>query len=82
MRWCSFTNELTYLVLISSLGIAVGDVTLVLSPLMYNLQDEYGAVKKTLKDILTINTCAHESCGRGVVVNVFASHEPFDTRGR
>ena len=44
-------------------------------------RNEYGAVKKTLKGILTINTCAHEFYGRGVVVNVFASHEPFDTRG-
>ena len=39
MRWCIFTNELTYLVLITSLGIAVGDVTLVLRPMMYNVQE-------------------------------------------
>ena len=56
MRWCIFTNELTYPVLISSLEIAVGDVTLVLRPVMYKVQDEYGAVKKTLKGILTNST--------------------------
>ena len=55
MRWSIFSNELTYLVLISSLGIAVGDVTLVLQPVMYKVHDECVAVKKTLKSILAIS---------------------------
>ena len=51
-----FTHALTYPVLISSLEIAGGDVTLVLRPVMYKVQDEYGAVKKTLKGNSFIST--------------------------
>jgi len=47
-------KALMYPVLISSLGIAVGISTLVLSTLVYRVHDEYGAVEKALEDILTI----------------------------
>ena len=44
-----------YPVLISSLGIAVGISTLVLRTLVYRVHDEYGAVEKALKGIVTIS---------------------------
>ena len=48
-------KALMYPVLISSLGIAVGISTLVLSTLVYRVHDEYGALEKALKGILTIS---------------------------
>eukprot|EP00450_Noctiluca_scintillans_P039529 CAMPEP_0194476724 /NCGR_PEP_ID=MMETSP0253-20130528/589_1 /TAXON_ID=2966 /ORGANISM="Noctiluca scintillans" /LENGTH=103 /DNA_ID=CAMNT_0039315621 /DNA_START=1 /DNA_END=308 /DNA_ORIENTATION=- len=49
-------KALMYPVLISSLGIAVGILTLVLRTVIYKVHDEYGAVEKALKGILTIST--------------------------
>jgi len=49
-------KALMYPVLISSLGIAVGVLTLVLRTVIYRVHDEYGAVEKALKGILTIST--------------------------
>ena len=48
-------KALMYPVLISSLGIAVGISTLVLRTLAYRVHDEYGALEKALKGILTIS---------------------------
>ena len=48
-------QALMYPVLISSLGIAVGISTLVLRTLIYRVHDEYGALEKALKGILTIS---------------------------
>ena len=48
-------KALMYPVLISSLGIAVGISTLVLRTLVYRVHDEYGALEKALKGILTIS---------------------------
>ena len=62
-----------YPVLISSLGIAVGIVTLVLRTVTYKLHDDYGAAQKSLKGILTISTVLMSPvwCCRG---NVRAKH--------
>merc|ERR1712012_956952 len=49
-------KALMYPVLISSLGIAVGVLTLVLRTVIYKVHDEYGAVEEALKGILTIST--------------------------
>merc|ERR1712012_1406545 len=49
-------KALMYPVLISSLGISVGVLTLVLRTWVYRVHDEYGAVEKALKGILTIST--------------------------
>ena len=48
-------KALMYPVLISSLGIAVGISTLVLRTPAYRVHDEYGALEKALKGILTIS---------------------------
>ena len=48
-------KALMYPVLISSLGIAVGISTLVLRTLVYRVHDEYGALEKAQKGILTIS---------------------------
>jgi inorganic pyrophosphatase len=49
-------KALMYPVLISSLGIVVGIVTLILRNVIYRVHDEFGAVEKALKGILTIST--------------------------
>merc|ERR1712107_825380 len=49
-------KALMYPVLISSLGIAVGVLSLILRTVIYRVHDEYGAVEKALKGILTIST--------------------------
>ena len=49
-------KTLMYPVLISSLEIVVGIVTLTLRNVIYRVHDEFGAVEKALKGILTIST--------------------------
>ena len=45
-----------YPVLIPSLGTAVGVVTVVLRTVIHHVRDEFGALEKALKGILTIST--------------------------
>ena len=61
-------KALMYLVLISSLGIVVGIVTLILRNVIYRVHDEFGAVEKAFQGYSHHQHCAYEPCGRAVVL--------------